>query len=178
MVSHHLILSLLTTMLVVAVPNVHADIDQADIDLIKTGLGELKTTLEKLKRSTSANLGQITATTGKVDAIQTLLDDKIEGPLAAVNLIVTGNKTDIYQKKSIKKANIGLTINFFQLTVLFIYVLAITIYAVVKRVKRGNAEQMELQFEMIQKRLEDKMNERESKPRRQRSDKAPSTSMA
>ena len=42
MVSHHLILSLLTTMLVVAVPNVHAVVDQADIDLIKTALGELK----------------------------------------------------------------------------------------------------------------------------------------
>ena len=154
-----------------AAPSEQVTATRGDIDEILTAIAAVKLTSD-------SDLAQDIINYNRLEDIKTLLSDKIEKPLAAVNLIITGNKTDIYQKKSIKKANIGLTINFFQLTVLFMYVLAISIYAVVKRVKRGNAEQMELQFEMIQKRLEDRLNERESKPRRQKSDKAPSTSMA
>ena len=93
-----------------------------------------------------------------------------EKQLEAMNKVITGNKTEIYRKMETRKANLGLSISFFQVTVMVIYVVVVSIIAIVKRVKKGNEAQMEQQFEMIQKRLEEKMNERDSRPRRQKSE--------
>jgi hypothetical protein len=93
-------------------------------------------------------------------------------------LVVIGNKTARYRKLEQSKDNWTLSLNVFSVSVLIIYVIVVASYNIAKRVRKTNAQQMEEQYEIFEKRFTDRMNERESKPRRQKSDKAPSASLA
>ena len=93
MVSHHLILSLLTTMLLVVVPKVQA-VTQEDIDLIKSALDALKEQNDALKTQNGGNLAQTSINTGKVDAVMNKVDEAADN-LSTMSSRLSTTSTDV-----------------------------------------------------------------------------------